>query len=99
MVTPSGTTDVMDRILQMWRFPQHLIKPIAMHHMSIGNIRQLAPSLVKPIGILALANRLAHALLLGASGNVAVYPTRGNPRIKGIDEPMRQLLNSGVTIH
>ncbi len=67
--------DLMDRVLHLWRFPKELVTPIALHHLSIGNIRQVAPSMVNQVATLALANCLAHALLLGSSGNLAVYPT------------------------
>lgn len=67
--------DAMDRVLHAWRFPKHLINPIALHHLSIGNIRHMASNLVAEIATLALSNRLAHALLLGTSGNQTIYPT------------------------
>ena len=67
--------DAMDRILHGWRFPKNLINPIALHHLSMGNIRQMAKSSVQEVATLALADRLAHALLLGDSGNATIYPT------------------------
>ena len=41
----------------------------------MSNIRRMAPRTVKEVATLALANRLAHALLLGSSGNLTLYPT------------------------
>jgi putative nucleotidyltransferase with HDIG domain len=67
--------DVMDRLLHTWKFSKHLINPIVLHHLSAGGIRQACPREVAPIATLALANRLAHAMLLGSSGNDTVYPT------------------------
>lgn len=67
--------DVMDRLLHSWKFSRHLINPVVFHHMSAGGIRQACPREVGPVAVLALANRLAHALLLGSSGNDFVYPT------------------------
>ena len=52
-----------------------LVNPIALHQLSLGNIRRLAPRSLNVVAILALANRLAHALLLGNSGNLTLYPT------------------------
>lgn len=67
--------EMMDRALRMWNFSKHLIDPIALHHLSISNIRGLSPRMVNEVSILALANRLAHAMLLGSSGNDTIYPT------------------------
>jgi len=67
--------DAMDKILHAWRFPRDLIDPIVFHHLSLGNIRKMAARRMKEVSILALANRLAHALLLGSSGNETLYTT------------------------
>ncbi|MCH9023194.1 MAG: HDOD domain-containing protein, partial [Planctomycetes bacterium] len=67
--------DAMDRILHSWRFPKELINPIAFHQLSMSLIRGQAATTLSKVAILALANRLAHALLLGSSGNLAIYPT------------------------
>ncbi len=67
--------DAMDRILHTWKFPKELINPIALHQLSLGNIRRMAPRSLNEVTTLALANRLAHALLLGTSGNLTLYPT------------------------
>lgn len=67
--------DVMDRVLHSWKFPKQLINPIVFHHLSAGNIRRAAPRQITEVTILALANRIAHALMLGSSGNEAIYST------------------------
>lgn len=67
--------DAMDRILHAWRFPKNLINPIAFHHLSMGNVRHMARSTVQEVSMLGVADRLAHALLLGDSGNNTIYPT------------------------
>lgn len=67
--------DVMDRVFRQWKFSKHLINPIVFHHLSAGNIRKTAPQETFEIATLGLANRLAHALMLGASGNETIYPT------------------------
>lgn len=66
--------DMTDRLLRQWKFPVELINPIALHHLSVGNIKRMAPRMVEPVATLALANRLAHALVLGSSGNDVLYP-------------------------
>lgn len=67
--------DAMDRVLHSWHFPKHLIDPIVFHHLSVGNIRRMSPRMVKQASILGLADRLAHAMLIGDSGNNTIYPT------------------------
>lgn len=68
--------DLTDRLLRSWRFPLDLINPIAMHHLSMGNIRRTVPRQPEPVATLALANALSHALCLGSSGNNAIYPLK-----------------------
>lgn len=65
----------MEHILHAWNFPKELVLPIVMHHLSMGNIRQMARGHVGEVARLALANNLAHALLLGSSGNDTLYCT------------------------
>ncbi len=67
--------DMMDRVLRSWNFPKSLIDPIVFHHLSMGNIRQMARKQLTETAILALANRLSKALLLGDSGNATLYST------------------------
>ena len=66
--------DAMDRVLRRWRFPTDLIDPIALHHLSAANARSLAKRTLTEVATLCLANRLAHALMLGTSGNRTIYP-------------------------
>ncbi len=73
--------DCMDRLLHQWGFPKELIDPVVFHHLSLGNARHIAPRRVEAIATLSLANRLAHALLLGSSGNDALYPTDEHCRL------------------
>ena len=65
--------DVMDRLLTGWKFSKHLIDPIMHHHLSVANARGVIPARRGEILRLGLANRLAHAMLLGDSGNVTIY--------------------------
>ena|GEM_PF-691082 len=90
--------DVMDRLLNAWKFSKHLIDPIMYHHLSVGNVRGVAPTRAAEILRLGLANRIAHALLLGNSGNETIYPTEEHCRaldiptglIRKIEESARQ---------
>jgi putative nucleotidyltransferase with HDIG domain len=66
--------DLTDKLLRMWKFSPELVNPIALHHLSVGNIRRTAPRMADSVATLGLANRLAHALVLGSSGNDSIYP-------------------------
>jgi hypothetical protein len=66
--------DITDRLLRHWKFPPSVITPVSLHHLSVGNIKQTAPRHTDEVVPLALANRLAHALLMGSSGNEVLYP-------------------------
>ncbi|MFQ6047775.1 MAG: HDOD domain-containing protein [Phycisphaerae bacterium] len=65
--------DVSQQLLTQWRFPAHLIAPIAGHHLSVGNMKRYVPSDIQIVAIVALADRLAHAMLIGHSANDAIY--------------------------
>jgi HD-like signal output (HDOD) protein/CheY-like chemotaxis protein len=66
---------VVERVMHNWGFPKDLIGPMANHHLSASNLREHAGKQLQETAILALANRLSHAILVGSSGNDAVYPT------------------------
>lgn len=72
---------VVERVLHNWGFPKDLIGPMANHHLSASNLREHAGKQLQETAILALANRLSHALLVGSSGNDAVYPTEALCRL------------------
>lgn len=76
--------DVMDRLLTTWHFPRHLVDPIMFHHLSAGNARSVSPTKTQEILRLGLADRLAHAMLLGSSGNDTIYPTEEHCRALNI---------------
>lgn len=67
--------DIMDRVFRQWKFAKEFINPIVFHHLSAGNMRDAAPQEVQQVATLGLANRLAHAFMLGSSGNETIYPT------------------------
>ncbi len=66
---------VVERLLHMWNFPKELIGPMANHHLSASNLREHAGKQLNETAVLALANRLTHAMMIGSSGNDALYPT------------------------
>jgi HD-like signal output (HDOD) protein/CheY-like chemotaxis protein len=80
--------DVMDRVLLAWKFPKHLVDPIMFHHLSVGGVRKVAPNRAAEVLRLGLANRLAHAMLLGDSGNGTIYSTDEHCRALGVTPEM-----------
>jgi len=66
--------DILELALEHWKFPRDFITPVVNHHHSIQTIKGLGPAHREVAAIVALANRLAHALLLGSSGNEVIYP-------------------------
>lgn len=76
---------VMDRILHAWRFPKDLVDPIVFHHAEAGDVRSLAPNQAAEVLCLGLADRLAHAMMLGSSGNDTIYPTEEHCRCLGLE--------------
>lgn len=67
--------EVTGHILQGWHFPKDLAQPIVHHHDPLTTGRAESQYGVEQAAILALADRLAHALMLGSSGNDVIYPT------------------------
>jgi hypothetical protein len=67
--------DIMDRVMHRWQVPRDLIEPVAYHQLSAGTIRQVAPHKAAETMVIALADRLAHAMMLGCSGNRTIYST------------------------
>lgn len=85
--------DVMEHLLRIWNFSPNLIGPITHHHLSAELIRQSALGQMIETGILALANRLAHAFLLGSSGNETIYPTHDLVNLLRLDGKVIQAID------
>lgn len=77
--------DIMERLLGLWKFPRPLVEPIVLHHSSAAAPRGVPTARAPQVLRLALADRLAHALLLGNSGNEILYPTADLCHALGID--------------
>lgn len=88
--------DVMDRVLHQWKFPKQLINPIVFHHLSAGNMRRNAPRQIEEAATLGLANRLAHAMMLGTSGNQAIYPTEEFCNVLNLDPDVIRLIHNST---
>lgn len=57
--------DLVEQVLKQWHFPENLVAPISMHHLSLSNIRSKDQDVVTAAQLIALSNRLAHAMCLG----------------------------------
>lgn len=66
---------IMNNVLHNWGVHKDLIQPIVNHHLSVGNIRQTCPKHVETVAMVGLADRIAHSLRIGCSGNETVYAT------------------------
>ncbi len=66
--------DVLQIAMSQWSFPKEFISPVINHHTSYLKIKNLRSDDREGAAIISLSNKLAHALLLGASGNETIYP-------------------------
>jgi len=89
--------DAMDRLLHAWRFPKDLVNPIALHQLSVGNIRRMAARTLNEVATLSLANRLTHALLLGTSGNLSLYPTEDYATALRLEPSLIETIEDTIT--
>ncbi|CAG0948871.1 putative transcriptional regulatory protein TcrX [Phycisphaerales bacterium] len=64
--------DFVEKVLTSWRFAGSLVKPVVLHHASVSAIQQNVVSAFKPCIAVALANRIAHAILAGDSGSESI---------------------------
>lgn len=86
--------DVIADLLTSWNFPRKLVEPVLHHH------EEPKASSPRPVEVLriALADRLAHALLLGRSGNDMIYPIDAHCRSLGVDKAsLRRIAASART--
>jgi HD-like signal output (HDOD) protein len=74
---------VLARALEHWQFPREFLAPVVNHHQSVHKLKRLAPRVAAEAMIIALADRIAHALLMGSSGNDVLYP------LEDLLEPLR----------
>jgi HD-like signal output (HDOD) protein/DNA-binding response OmpR family regulator len=73
--------DIAGIVLRAWNVPKSMVEPIVLHH---GN--GAAGELTRDAAIVQLANTLAHALVLGNSGNETLYPSIPLCRCLGINQ-------------
>jgi len=66
--------EVLGAALKHWRFNRDFIIPVTSHHLTLRRLERLEVEHRDAAATIALADRLAHALLLGASGNETIHP-------------------------
>ena len=66
--------DIIERAMEFWQFPKEFIIPVVNHHQPLARIKRLGPEHQHAAATVALADRLAHAMLLGGSGNEVIHP-------------------------
>jgi len=66
--------DILEQALEHWEFPREFITPVVRHHGPASSLNRMGPERGRVSAIIALANRMVHALLIGSSGNDTVYP-------------------------
>jgi len=66
--------DVLREALRDWHLPKHFAVPLVSHHLPAVKLRSLPPEEAAGAVAVALANRIAHALLLGSNGSDVIYP-------------------------
>ncbi|MBI4719059.1 MAG: HDOD domain-containing protein [Planctomycetes bacterium] len=71
---PLDHCGILAKALGHWKFPPEFIPPVVNHHLPAARIKRQRPEQHEPAATVALANRLAHAMLLGCSGNAMIYP-------------------------
>jgi CheY-like chemotaxis protein len=67
--------DLASLVLDPQSLPIELIESITLHHLPADSILNLLAHKLQHVATLALADRLAHGLLLGFGGNNSHYPT------------------------
>ncbi|MBN2375610.1 MAG: HDOD domain-containing protein [Sedimentisphaerales bacterium] len=88
--------DAMDRILHKWKFSKEMVNSIALHQLSLGNIRRMAPRTLNEASILAMSNRLSHALLMGTSGNLSLYSTEEFANLLKLDNKLINYIETEI---
>jgi len=66
--------EILRRALEHWRFPRDFIAPVVYHHHGADSLKNLAGGQFQEATIIAAADRIAHVLDIGDSGNGTLYP-------------------------
>ncbi len=77
--------EITRRVLENWSFDADFCAAVASHHATAAQLRRLGRDRIASAAILALADRLAHAALLGCSGEPTVDPLDDLIGLLGVD--------------
>jgi len=66
--------EVLGKALEHWKFPRDFIVPVTSHHLTMEKLMRLQDYNREAAATIILANRIAHAMLLGDSGDDAIHP-------------------------
>ncbi len=76
---------MMEAVFKRWKFPHEFFEPIQYHDIDVHKNQREPLSTANDKMLLVLANRLAHALLLGSGANEIIYPTDDLVSMLGIE--------------
>lgn len=77
--------EITRRVLENWSFDADFCAAVASHHGTAAELRRLGRERIASAAILALADRLAHAALLGCSGEPTIDPLDDVIGLLGVD--------------
>lgn len=89
-------TEVLAKALEHWRFSTDLVAPIIHHHRSATNLSRLGGTIMREAATVALADRLAHALVIGGSGNDVIYPLFDMFSLAGVTPAALESITGGM---
>ena len=91
-----GHDDVTKELLTQWQTPEDIREAASAHHLAVEQIQRTTRDSQSAL-IVALADRLAHALVLGDSGNSMLLPIRDHTKSLGLEaESVRSIARQAV---
>lgn len=81
---PLTHVGIAERMLVDWRFSREVVRPVALHHSAWKDVRNLPPEDRVACSVIIVADTLAHALLLGESGNETFQEIRSHLKVVGL---------------
>lgn len=90
--------EILERALLHWQFPRSFIEPVISHHRHAKQIRHLGSSYARVAAVIAIADALAHAMLLGSSGNDVIYPMDDLAELLGLNGDVLNGIISSVAM-
>jgi len=88
--------EILKYALQHWRFPSEFTIPVVNHHRSVREIEHLGRDHMTRAACVALADRIAHGLLLGSSGNDTIYPLDDLADLLQVNDRVLEEITAGI---